>query len=210
MLRQACVYWIKKNNFTDIFSEGYVGVSLEPEKRIKTHLYRVKSNKHGNTNLIENFKDDVIVEVVMIGDEDYCYEIENKLRPNSNIGWNINTGGFKPPSQLGKKRLRDYGKTWSPMLGKKHSEETKRKMSEAQKGKVRWSEEQKLQMSLSRKGKYTEDRLRKMSLAKKGIPTGRSFVKGRFWWNDGLVNKMSVEQPGISFIRGKIMKIKEN
>jgi hypothetical protein len=30
------------------------------------------------------------------------------------------------------------------------------------------------------------------------------------WWNDGLVNKMSVEQPGISFIRGKIKKIKEN
>lgn len=210
MLRKSCVYWIKNKTFNNIFEEGYVGVSLEFEKRIKTHKYRVNNNKHGNFNLIENFSNDIEVEIVLVGDEEYCFEIEKKLRPFSNIGWNINSGGFKPPSQLGKKRLRDYGKTWSPMLGKKHSEESRKKISEAQKGKARWTEEQKIEMSLSRKGKYTEERLQKMSLAKKGIPTGRSFVKGKFWWNNGLINKMSIEQPDNSFIRGKIKKIKEN
>ena len=29
-----------------------------------------------------------------MGSEEYCYEIEGKLRPNKRIGWNIAEGGF--------------------------------------------------------------------------------------------------------------------
>ena len=50
--------------------------------------------------------DNLIKEVVLIADEVYCLDIENKLRPNDKIGWNIVMGGGKPPSALGKKFVR--------------------------------------------------------------------------------------------------------
>ena len=201
----ACVYWIKNSQHTDIFTQGYVGVSLNVEKRLKTHIKRIKNKQHGNYNLVENFTSDVMFETVLVADEEYCYEVEKKLRPNTNIGWNINAGGIKPPSQTGVKRKEKYGKTWSPMLGKSHTEETKKKMSEASRGKPK-SEEHKSKMSLTRKGMYTQERLHKMSVAKKGIPTGISYTKGKLWWNNGLINKMSIEQPDSSFVRGKLKK----
>ena len=50
--------------------------------------------------------DNLVKEVVLIADEDYCLDIENKLRPSDRIGWNIVMGGGKPPSALGKKFVR--------------------------------------------------------------------------------------------------------
>ncbi len=208
MLNRAFVYWIRNTLHNDIFYQGYVGVSLDVNKRIHTHLNRIKNNKHGNFNLLENIKDGFVIDVVLISDENTCYEIEAKLRPMNNIGWNINAGGIKPPSRLGIKRIEKYGKTWAPMQGKKHSKETKNKMSVSSLGKPK-SEEHKLNMSLSRKGKYAPERLLKMSVAKLGKRTGISYTKGKLWWNNGIVNKMSVDKPGESFVKGKLSITKE-
>ena len=50
--------------------------------------------------------DNLVKEVVLIGDDAYCLDVENKLRPSDKIGWNIVAGGGKPPSTLGKKFVR--------------------------------------------------------------------------------------------------------
>lgn len=63
-------------------------------------------------------------------------------------------------------------------LGKKHTEETKKKISESHKGK-KWDEENKKKMSESHKGKkFTEEHKKKMS----------DSHKGRSWYNDGIEN----------------------
>jgi hypothetical protein len=69
--------------------------------------------------------DNLIKEVVLIADDDYCLNIEKQLRPSDKIGWNIVMGGGKPPSALGKKFVR--------------SEEYRRKQSLSHKGKSAWN-----------------------------------------------------------------------
>jgi len=84
--------------------------------------------------------------------------------------------------------------------GKKRSEETKIKLSEAKKGKTH-SNETKEKMSEAHKGNtnrlgktHSEESKRKLSEAKKGIK----------WWNDGCGNcKMVVECPGNGWRLGR-------
>jgi hypothetical protein len=77
---------------------------------------------------IRKHGDRIIVTTLVVGNEQYCLDLEYKLRPSEGIGWNIAVGGL------------------APMLGRKHSDETRKKiiatntgrrMSEAQKDKLR-------------------------------------------------------------------------
>mgnify|MGYP000621822466 CR=1 FL=1 len=78
------------------------------------------------------------------------------------------------------------------------SDETRRKMSEAHKGKT-LSEETRRKMSEIRKGKtHSEETKRKQSEVKKGK------TKGKKWWNDGCGNcKRMVECPGDGWRLGR-------
>jgi hypothetical protein len=88
--------------------------------------------------------------------------------------------------------------------GKKHSEETRRKHSERMKGENNLnygkspSEETRRKRSEANKGKkHSEETRRKQSEAKKGIK----------WWNDGKGNtKMSIECPEEGWVPGREMK----
>ena len=202
MLNQAVVYWIKSPQHTDITQNGYIGVSIEPEKRIKTHIKRSISGRHGNKLLKENIViGNYIVDIVCISSEDYCYTLERKLRPLKNIGWNQNIGGDKPPSQINVKREIKYGKTWSPMLGRQHSDITKDKMSMIAKGKPK-TEEHKAKMRLRT---HTDETKNKISLSKigKSRPSG---VKGKTWWTNGTQCTMSYSCPGEYYTPGRIIK----
>jgi len=192
MFDTACVYWIRDASHTDITCEGYVGVSKEFNKRIKTHLKRIKTKKHDNYKLIENYNDNVVIKTIVISDEDSCYDLEFKLRPSNNIGWNINAGGVKPPSQQGVNRVVDYGKTWAPMQGKRHSEVTKLKMSSASKGKPK-----------------SDEHKQKLSLIKIGKPNTSSTCRGMKWWNNDIISVMSKECPGENFKLGRVF-LKKN
>lgn len=103
----AFVYWIKhKELHKDFMSEGYIGVTSKTvQHRFTSHILLSKNtdvpsrrpqvvhraiNKYG----LEN------IEVVTLLESSvaYCYDIENKLRPSPNIGWNVRIGGDTPPT----------------------------------------------------------------------------------------------------------------
>ena len=79
------------------FSKGYIGVSSKPSKRWASGGY--KTNPH-LMNAIKKY-DDIVRYVITFGTERRCLLMEARLRPENNIGWNIATGGGKPPSPKG-------------------------------------------------------------------------------------------------------------
>lgn len=141
----SVVYWIHSNNQTDITSQGYIGITNNFDNRMFSHksvsskidypLYKA-INKYGWDNLIK--------EVLLIGDDLYCKFIEKKLRPNKRIGWNIAIGGDVPPSMKGCKQTKLHIENRSNALkgrisgfvNKKHSDSAKEKCRLANVGKV--------------------------------------------------------------------------
>jgi hypothetical protein len=147
----AQVYWIRAAHHSDITSEGYVGVSKNASKRwTYGHKWAHTNGRHDNPRLSNAIAkhgwDSLVKTVVVVADEAYCYELESKLRPAEEIGWNLATGGCKPP--VSKSRGPDYV---SPLKGVSRqtpwmigripanagmsvSDETRSKLSAAKKG----------------------------------------------------------------------------
>lgn len=80
------VYWIHKPEHTDIFTEGYVGITSKTvEVRYRQHI--AASTPNGNNlpinKAIRKYGDSLIVDTILVGTIEYCAEIENKLRPVS-------------------------------------------------------------------------------------------------------------------------------
>lgn len=102
----AEVYWIRKKEHTDIFSQGYVGVtSKTAQDRFKVHIDTANAKKSKKSVVHKAIKaigaENLICETVIIAEEAYCYGVENKLRPEKSIGWNVAIGGEKPPGVKG-------------------------------------------------------------------------------------------------------------
>jgi hypothetical protein len=153
MKKQGYVYWIHCIEHTDPYTQGYIGVTNNLESRFRDHKYR-SQNPHLKAAF--NKYIDIVIDAVFVGDYDFCYIIEEQYRPNTEIGWNINQGGYKPPDVTGIRRSAETRRLISEnnvgFRGRKHSEETKRKMSEKHKGKGRpHTEETKLKLSMIRK-----------------------------------------------------------
>lgn len=141
------VYWVRQAEHTDIFSQGYVGITKNFTKRMNDHK-RGGENAYF-TNVVKKYGwDNLVKEVIVIAEEDYCLDVETNLRPEKGIGWNIAIGGGKPPLTR-----------WN--LGKKMSDETKAKLSASRKGIPSWnkglslSDETKEKLSASLKGRKT-------------------------------------------------------
>jgi hypothetical protein len=111
---------------------------------------------------------------VLIGKEDYCLEIESKLRPADKIGWNLVKGGNKPPITIGsfKKGMIAWNK------GKAWTEETKAKVSVGV-AKLWQDPEYCQRMSDAHKGKsshmagkkHSPESIEKMRISKIGKPS---------------------------------------
>lgn len=100
---------------SDFTTEGYIGVtSKEPEERFKQHLAASKTEQIILSKALRKHGDEVIVTTLLKGSDEYCYLMEEKLRPSERIGWNTVKGGGKPP-----------------IKNTPHTEEAKRKISEA-------------------------------------------------------------------------------
>lgn len=124
MNNTVCVYWIRHIDHTDLFSQGYVGISNNFNQRLRSHKSK-PTNTHMKNAIAKYGWDNLIKEQILIASQEYCVMIEKQLRPKDFIGWNATLGGGVPP-----KPKKGMGK------GRKLSEETKRKIGEGGKGRV--------------------------------------------------------------------------
>ena len=96
------IYWLRHKEHTCMFTQGYIGVSKNVKERIRHHFINANGGYHSDKVLSKAItkygKDQIIVETILCADNKYCYEIEQKLRPKSFIGWNMREGGYHTPN----------------------------------------------------------------------------------------------------------------
>lgn len=93
-----CLYWIHYPDQTNPESEGYIGITSDFSKRIKTHS---KYTKYAHIkNRIESGAIATILQENLTKEQ--AEVLEASYRPEENIGWNIAKGGNIPPSRKGK------------------------------------------------------------------------------------------------------------
>lgn len=88
------VYWIHYKEHDDPYTQGYVGITNNLERRLSEH-----SAKHSKCHHVKNrINNDAIVSVLHhVESIDEAQKLEEKYRPVENIGWNICKGGGMPP-----------------------------------------------------------------------------------------------------------------
>ena len=180
-----CVYWVRHADHTDLLTQGYVGVTAYFDRRMKEHNKKTE-NRYFRHAIQKYGWDGLVKEQILIADEDYCLDIEAKLRPADKIGWNLVKGGGKPPVAYGNK-VRLGRSPWNK--GKPHSDVTKQKLSVAV-AKVWEDPEHKERMKAKLKGrvsprkgvKLSAELIEKMRMSKigkpskrKGVPFGQEF-----------------------------------
>lgn len=112
------VYWIHLPEHDDILTQGYIGVTNNTKKRLAAHKRR--RDNQNLCNHLTKYNDSVKMTILLAADRDYCLEMERKLRPERNIGWNAAEGGNIPPSSKGLIRSKDHREKISlSMRGKK-------------------------------------------------------------------------------------------
>jgi hypothetical protein len=94
----AHVYWLRLPEHQDFLTEGYIGAASDIAARLRSHKHRFKAIWHK-----------VVVEFLVESSIDYCFELEAKLRPNRNIGWNVAAGGYRNNVMKGTENP-NYGK----------------------------------------------------------------------------------------------------
>ena len=112
------VYWIHKSTHTDIWKDGYIGVTKDIKRRWRDHKTDARYNRHTNSYLghaIKKYGDSLVWEIIFLGNEDACYKHEELLRPEPSIGWNLRSGGpVGKITEEGKKRISEASKKpWS-------------------------------------------------------------------------------------------------
>ena len=186
---------------TDNLDDYYMGSGVMLHKAFK---------KHG----IDNFKKEILRFVNTKEDLDdlerwlvYPEFVKSGDNYNVALGGNGVSGENNP--MYGKHHSEETRKKLSESNKGRHpSEETKRKISESQKGKHH-SEETLKKMSESHKGKHlSEETRKKLSESHRGSKNGNFGIgnqKGKKWYNNGVVNKLSFDKPE-GFTEGKLVK----
>ena len=105
-LNTSVVYWIHSKKHTDIFSQGYVGITNQPARqRWLDHQSAARIERKGQCDIVNRAirkHEDLIYEVVLVADSrEYCERIEGLLRPHNKIGWNIARGGMPVDTAMG-------------------------------------------------------------------------------------------------------------
>lgn len=92
------VYWIHYKEQIDPYTEGYIGVTNNLDRRLYEH-----SSIHSKCKHVKNRLDNGAIVTVLhyINSLAEALELEEKYRPDNNIGWNICKGGGYPPTQTG-------------------------------------------------------------------------------------------------------------
>lgn len=179
-LMNHSVYWIHLPEHTNIFTQGYIGVSKDVCKRWNEH-HKKTNNMHLKNAINKYGWDNLIKDNVLIGSKDYCLTIETKLRNTENVGWNIVSGGGCPPLAYGN-QYRIGVPSWNKGIPCSIESKVKIKnqviklwenptyrqhMSDAHKG----------QLSPMKGKKHSVKSLLQMSLVKLGKPSGKKGFK---------------------------------
>lgn len=182
-MSSAVVYWIRFEEHTDPYTEGYIGVTTNFRNRIKRHKKEVELRIHANEHLTENLENENIrIDVLHEAEEEACYDLEKQYRPERLIAWNIAAGGAEGGckrtgytlSEKFKEKRRIYmrGNKFASYNKNKKSEEHKRKIAESLRGKNK-SEEQKKKQSVVMSGRtLSEEHKEKIRLAALGKKRG--------------------------------------
>jgi predicted GIY-YIG superfamily endonuclease len=128
----------------------YVGVSVNPDKRVRFHVYEATNEKNKSYHLrksrwLRSIGFDFLHRVIFSGTEEDCYlkeiEIIDKLKSKGKNLVNTSKGGDKPPRI---NELPNFEQTRNKIsqkaIGRKISEETRKKMSDSHRanGKPNW------------------------------------------------------------------------
>jgi predicted GIY-YIG superfamily endonuclease len=175
------VYWIRAPEHTDMFSQGYIGVSNNSQRRFVEHS-RAKSNRHLAFAIQKHGWDTLVKTEILVADVGYCLDIEAKLRPSDKIGWNLVAGGGKPPVLTGDRPVLRGRSPWNK--GKKMSQSTVEKVRAAVTKQMENPEHRallsriKLGKPSGRLGiKHTAETIEKMRLSKIGNTFKKKGVK---------------------------------
>lgn len=149
------VYWIRRAIHSDVMTEGYVGITTCGfSKRMREHKRHAKRGVTHPLYSAMRKHEDFVSSVILKGSLEYCLFIENKLRPEFNIGYNLKPGGQQS------------------MLGYKHTPESRQKITEANKRRGPVKEHTKELLSIASKGRtHTEETRKRMSDLAKLRPT---------------------------------------
>lgn len=142
------IYHIRRQGDANDFSKGYIGISYNPKRRLREH----RSGQNPHLTAAFSKYNDIEMVIISQGTREEMLEMEVWLRPNKKMGWNCEKGGGNPPIFTGEDHY---------LFGKSHSEESKRKISEANEGKPnkykgrtdRWDEETRRRIGAHSKGR---------------------------------------------------------
>ena len=94
MKRQYVVYWYRLPEHSNPYSEGYIGITNDIDRRCKEHM---RNHKHSHfTNAITKYGESALVFSILHQglSIDDANELEYQYRPSTNIGWNMAEGGI--------------------------------------------------------------------------------------------------------------------
>ena len=98
------IYWIHHPDHTDPYTEGYIGLSNQPDKRFKAHT--TDTANVGSKYLREmSDSDKALLSHTILAEcssLEQARKLELKYRPLPNIGWNIKRGGGVSPDCTGR------------------------------------------------------------------------------------------------------------
>lgn len=175
----------------------YIGSTMNIYKRWERHLLLLRRNKHHSQKLQRHFnkygKNDLVFSILIICNKEELINTEQYFIDIYQPYFNgrikaFTNGGFKHTEEAKKKISEAFKGAKNPNYGKHFSKEHRRKISDAKKG---------ISVNLGRR--HTEEAKRKISLAKKGKPNPhkgnrpsdkgieriKELLRGRIPWNKG-------------------------
>ena len=193
-----CLYWIRLEDHTDIYTQGYVGITLNFKERMRAHKKNKIRNhftnaklKYGWDNLI---KQKIVSEISL---EDALF-LERLYRPNASIGWNSQQGGNLgvEPDWYSIKENADKHSQATSIATKIAIAEKDSKEARSYRAKESWRKTRDKRCaavtgSKNPRAQLTEDNVREIKYTL--IPKGLSNVT--------IANKFNVKPHVISFIR---------
>lgn len=86
------IYWIRKEEHTDVYTQGYVGITSGTLKeRVRSHKKNKKSSiVAGKLRKYDNLVCEVLHTVETLEE---ALVLEGEYRPTQNVGWNLQRGG---------------------------------------------------------------------------------------------------------------------